>query len=208
MAPPTPDASLPAQRHLGYATPMSQANPKPAARADIEALAPDVVGEIAYGVLHTHPRPAPRHARAASTLGVELGGPFVRGRGGPGGWVILDEPELHLGPHVVVSELAGWRRGYMPKRTATAFFEMPPDGIAAILSPSTARINRTVKLAITAADKVAHAWYVDPDQRTLEVFALTSDPSAGTAAAPGPQPKWLLAAPRGFSAWTGRPCAT
>lgn len=195
VAPATPDASLPAQRHLGQATPMSLACPIPTAYADIEALAPDLVGEIVYGVLHTHPRPAPRHARAASTLGVELGGPFDRGRGGPGGWTILDEPELQLGPHVVVSELAGWRRECMPKLTATAFFDMPPDWIAEILSPSTARVNRNDKLAITAAYKVAHAWYVDPDQRTLEVFALASDASPGTTSAPGPQSKWLLAAP-------------
>ena len=154
---------------------------RPATYADIEALPPNVVGEILHGVLHTHPRPAPRHARAASTLGVELGGPFDRGRGGPGGWIILDEPELHLGPHVVVPDLAGWRRERLPKLPDTAFFEIPPDWVGEILPPSTARADRTDKLAIYAAYKVAHAWYVDPDQRTLEVFALAGD-------------KWLIAA--------------
>ena len=154
---------------------------RPATYADIEALPPNVVGEILHGVLHTHPRPAPRHARAASTLGVELGGPFDRGRGGPGVWIILDEPELHLGPHVVVPDLAGWRRERLPKLPDTAFFETPPDWVGEILSPSTARADRTDKLAIHAAYKVAHAWYVGPDQRTLEVFALAGD-------------KWLIAA--------------
>jgi hypothetical protein len=82
----------------------------PATYADLEALPANMVGEILYGVLHAHPRPAPGHARASSRLGAELDGPFDRGRGGPGGWIILDEPELHLGPHVVVPDIAGWRR--------------------------------------------------------------------------------------------------
>jgi len=47
-----------------------------------------VVAEIIDGTLYTHPRPAPRHATATATsvLGIEIGGPFDRGRGGPGGW--------------------------------------------------------------------------------------------------------------------------
>lgn len=154
---------------------------KPATYADIEALPANMVGEILFGMLHAHPRPAPRHARAASTLGVELGGPFDRGRGGPGGWIILDEPEIHLGPHVIVPDIAGWRRERMPKLPDTAYFEVAPDWVAEVLSPSTAQVDRTDKLAIYAAFQVAHAWYVDPLARTLEVFALTGG-------------KWLLAA--------------
>lgn len=154
---------------------------KPATYADIEALPENMVGQILFGVLHTHPRPAPRHARAASTLGVELGGPFDRGRGGPGGWIILDEPEIHVGTHVIVPDLAGCRRERMPKLPDTAYFEVAPDWVAEVLSPSTAQTDRTDKLAIYAAFGVAHAWYVDPSARTLEVFALTGG-------------KWLLAA--------------
>ena len=55
---------------------------RPATYADLEALPPHVVGEILYGVLHTHPRPAPRHGVAAGELQAELTGPFRRGRGG------------------------------------------------------------------------------------------------------------------------------
>lgn len=58
---------------------------------------------------------------------MDLGGPFDRGRGGPGGWVILDESELHLGDDVLVSDLAGWRRERMPEMPATAFTTMAPD---------------------------------------------------------------------------------
>jgi len=73
-----------------------------------------LVAEIVDGELFTTPRPALRHAQAASALGGELSGPFHRGRGGPGGWIILDEPELHLGADIVVPDLAGWRRTRLP----------------------------------------------------------------------------------------------
>ena len=69
------------------------------------------VAEIVDGTLYTQPRPAPPHAVASSRLGFDLGGPFDRGRGGPGGWWIIDEPELHLGEDILVPDLAGWRRG-------------------------------------------------------------------------------------------------
>lgn len=173
---------------------MPQPKAKTATYADIEALPENMVGEILFGALHTHPRPAPRHARATSTLGVELGGPFDRGRGGPGGWIILDEPELHLGPHVVVPDLAGWRRERMPKLPDTAYFETAPDWVAEVLSPSTARIDRTDKLAIYATFGVRHAWYVDPDQRTLEVFSLTGGSTSAASAPEAQSRKWLLAA--------------
>ena len=150
--------------------------------ADIEALPPNMVGQIIYGVLHAHPRPAPRHARAAGRALSELDGPFDRGRGGPGGWIILGEPELHLGPHVVVPDLAGWRRERLTPFPTTAYIETPPDWICEVLSPSTQAIDRTDKLAVYAEFGVKHCWYVDPLARTLEVLALTAEK------------KWLLAA--------------
>ena len=71
---------------------MTESAEKRATYEDILALRENVVGEILGGSLHTHPRPAPRHARAYSALGFSLGGPFDNGVGGPGGWWILDEP--------------------------------------------------------------------------------------------------------------------
>ena len=85
-----------------------------------------VVAEIIDGTLHTHPRPAPTHTVASSVLGGELGPPFHRGHGGPGGWWILDEPELHLGEDVLVPDLAGWRRERMPELPDTAYFSLGP----------------------------------------------------------------------------------
>jgi Uma2 family endonuclease len=138
---------------------------------DLFDLPENLTGEIVNGRVVAHPRPAPRHARAYSTLGIEVGGPFDRGHNGPGGWWILDEPELHLASgDILVPDLAGWRRERMPRLPDTAWFELPPDWVCEILSPSTARIDRVEKLPIYAAHEVRHAWLVDPDLRTLEVF--------------------------------------
>ena len=134
-----------------------------------------MVAEIVDGTLYTSPRPAKPHTNAASVLGEELGPPFRRGRGGPGGWIILDEPELHLGPDVLVPDLAGWKRERMPVLTADEpYFTISPDWVCEILSPSTARLDRTAKLPLYARAEVSHAWLIDPLLRTLEVFRLES----------------------------------
>jgi len=149
--------------------------PRPAQRRacynDILDLPENRVGEILLGELHTHPRPAPRHARAYSALGYLIGGPFDGEIGGPGGWWIIDEPELHLGADILVPDLAGWRRERMPTLPETAWFGLPPDWVCEILSPSTASIDRAVKMPLYAREQVAHLWLVDPNARTLEVYA-------------------------------------
>ncbi len=139
---------------------------------DILALPEHQVGEIINGELHTHPRPAPRHARAYSALGYLVGGPFDGGRGGPGGWWIIDEPELHLAGDILVPDIAGWRRQRLPTLPQTAWFELAPDWVCEILSPSTARTDRALKMPVYAREGVAHLWLVDPDAHTLEVYRL------------------------------------
>ncbi len=160
---------------------MRQPKIRPATYADIEALPKNMVGEIIFGVLHAHPRPTPRHGVAAGELQTELSLPFGRGRGGPGGWIFIVEPELHLGADVVVPDIGGWRRERLIPFPETAFIETPPDWLCEVLSPSTQAIDRTDKLAVYAACGVSYCWYVDPIARTLEVLALTGG-------------KWLLAA--------------
>ena len=127
------------------------------------------VAEILDGELFLSPRPAPRHAVASSRLGRFLG-PFDEG--GPGGWWILHEPELHFGEQVVVPDLAGWRRERLPAMPEEAFFSLAPDWVCEVLSPSTGRIDRGRKLRIYAEAGVAHAWLVNPLERTLEVLRL------------------------------------
>lgn len=141
---------------------------KSAAYEDLFKLPPHQVGEIIHGSVYAHPRPAPRHARAYSILGKELVGPYDQGGSGPGGWWILDEPELHLGRDILVPDLAGWRRERLPALPETAWFELAPDWLCEILSPATARLDRVEKLPIYASHGVGHVWLVDPDLRTLE----------------------------------------
>lgn len=138
--------------------------------ADLCALPPNRVGEIVHGVLYSHPRPAARHARSASALSGKLFPSWDEGKGGPGGWWILIEPELHLGPNVLVPDLAGWRRERMPTLPDAAWFELAPDWVCEILSPGTARLDRVQKMPLYAQAGVTHLWLVDPVLRTLESY--------------------------------------
>lgn len=153
---------------------MSSPAHRPATYADLLKVPDNLVAEIIDGELHTSPRPAPRHAVSASVLGGDLNPPFQQGRGGPGGWWILDEPELHLGPDILVPDLAGWRRARMRRVREEAYFTLAPDWICEVLSPSTYRLDRVKKLRIYARERVGHAWLVHPGERTLEVLRLES----------------------------------
>jgi Uma2 family endonuclease len=155
---------------------MSQAVTKPARRAatyeDLLAVPERLVAEILFGELVTHPRPAPRHARAAGRLYGILHPPFDLGVGGPGGWVFLAEPELHLGEHIAVSDIAGWRLERLSQLPETAWIETAPDWVCEVLSPSTESYDRGDKRLIYAEAGVTHLWQVNPALKMLEVFEL------------------------------------
>lgn len=142
---------------------------------DVLRAPPDQVAELIDGRLELQPRPASLLAAAASALGEELGPPFKRGRGGPGGWVLLDEPELHLGDDIVVPDLGGWRRERMPEIPDAAYFELSPDWVCEVLSPSTYATDRGRKRAIYARHQVRHLWFLEPRARVLEVLRLEGD---------------------------------
>ena len=143
---------------------------------DVLDAPPHKVAEVVDGRLYTHPRPAMPHAVAGSSLGDELVSPFQKGRGGPGGWWIIDEPEIHFGvfpdEEIIVPDLAGWRRSRMPERPVTAFVTLAPDWVCEILSPSTRHFDLGDKRDLYAREGVPYLWLVDPDARTLEAFAL------------------------------------
>lgn len=130
------------------------------------------VAEIVDGDLQVSPRPASRHALAAAGLDRALGPPFHDGRGGPGGWWILFEPELHLGQDVLVPDLAGWQRERMPEFPDTPAFTLAPDWVCEVVSPATERLDRARKVPIYARVGVTHCWLVNPAARTLEVYRL------------------------------------
>ena len=130
------------------------------------------VAEIVDGTLYTHPRPAMPHALASSALQSDLSSTFQFGRGGPGGWWIIFEPELHLGEDIVVPDLAGWRRERMPDYPDTAYVNLPPDWVCEVLSASTRRLDLQEKRPVYAREGVGHLWLVDPADRTLEAFEL------------------------------------
>ncbi|MBC7793271.1 MAG: Uma2 family endonuclease [Clostridia bacterium] len=139
---------------------------------DLVALPVNVVGELIDGDLIVSPRPAGPHSQAASTLGMDLGSPFQRGRGGPGGWWILDEPELHLAHNVLVPDVAGWHRQSMADVPADHRFTIRPDWLCEVLSPSTASFDRIRKMRLYAAAGIQHVWILDPLSRSLEVYRL------------------------------------
>ncbi len=169
-----PDArAVAVARRIRYTSTMtSGAATKRATYADVLASPPNVVAEVVRGVLYQSPRPATPHALAASAVGEELGPPFKRGRGGPGGWMILDEPEVHLGEHIVVPDLGGWRRERMPETPHAAFIELTPDWLCEVSSPGTRALDRGDKLEVYAEFGVRHIWLVEPLDRFVEVLRL------------------------------------
>lgn len=142
----------------------------PATYPDVENLPPNLVGEIVDGDLYASARPAAPHTGTTAVLGMCLGNPFHRGRGGPGGWWIVDEPELAIESDIVVPDLAGWRRERMPVFPKEAQFTLVPDWICEVVSPATARLDRALKVPRYARWGVGHLWLVDPLLRTLEVY--------------------------------------
>jgi Uma2 family endonuclease len=138
--------------------------------ADLLALPDHVMGQIVEGVLHATPRPAIPHGVTATAMAMDIGSPFQRGRGGPGGWWIVFEPELHLGTDVVVPDLAGWRVERMPRPPSTATVELAPDWLCEVLSPSTQLLDRGPKLRLYGRVGVVPVWFVDPVAHTLEIL--------------------------------------
>ena len=139
---------------------------------DLERLPSHVVGEIVGGELYVSPRPRVVHARAAFRLGRALGSfdddePV---EGALAGWVLLFEPELHLGGEVLVPDIAGWRRERMPELPDTPAVTLAPDWVCEVLSASTEGLDRTRKMGSYLRESVGHLWLVDPRSQVLEVY--------------------------------------
>ena len=133
-----------------------------------------VRAEIVAGVYHASPRPAGRHVVASGTIHGDVSFPFHRGRGGPGGWWIVNEPEVRLGDDIFVPDVAGWRRERLPVYPPGPWCDVTPDWVCEVVSPSTARLDRTAKADAYARHGVGHLWFVDPVVRLLEAFSLAN----------------------------------
>ncbi len=132
----------------------------------------NMVAELIDGELFLSPRPRWKHSRISSRLGMIIGPPYERGQGGPGGWIIVDEPELHLDAHVLVPDMAGWRVERVSYEPLKVGMDIPPDWVCEVLSPSTGRLDRAKKLPIFAMYGVSYAWLIHPLERTLTAFRL------------------------------------
>jgi Uma2 family endonuclease len=154
--------------------PMPEPAKRQAVYEDLCHIPENTVGEIIDGDLVVSPRPAMPHVICSSALGGELLPPYHFGRGGPGGWLILDEPEIHLGENVIVPNLTGWRKERLPTARDEHRFTVTPDWVCEILSPRSARIDRIKKMRVFAEFGVPFAWLVDPLLKTLEVYGLES----------------------------------
>lgn len=163
---------------------MGASERKRATYRDVLDAPEGMIAELIDGTLYLQPRPAKPHTDAASRLGVLLGGPFDLGQNGPGGWRILFEPEIHFGSEVLVPDLAGWLVSETPAFDyALAHYEERPNWVCEVLSPSTARRDRMMKLEVYHRVGVRWAWLVDPAGQTVEGFRWSE---AGWVRLPSP----------------------
>jgi Uma2 family endonuclease len=167
------DDGLVSSRDRRMLSHMALPRKKPASYEDVLAAPEHLVAEVVDDELYLSPRPASPHALALSNLTAELVSQFGYGRADrPGGWVILAEPELHVVGQVMVPDLAGWRRDRMPEVRNVPFFDLAPDWLCEVVSPSTGALDRAKKMPHYARAGVVHVWLVDPTPKTLEIYRL------------------------------------
>ncbi len=154
------------------------AKDRPVSYQDVLDAPEGMRAEILNGELVMQARPMPDHDHVDSVMGTLLTSAFQLGRGGPrdpGGWWIVREPELHFGDpnfRTVDPDLAGWRKERMPVISPKKRYDVVPDWVCEILSPSTARTDRLKKMPLYADVGVCFLWLADPANRTLESYTL------------------------------------
>ncbi len=154
---------------------MSELSKKKATYEDLYSIPENMTGEIINGELIVTPRPSRKHVRTAIVLGNKIGSPYDFGEGGgPGGWIFLIEPEIGLGEHTMVPDLAGWKRERFPIEEDHNWISAAPDWVCEILSPNTLRTDKVKKMPIYAHHGVGHIWLIDPVAMTMDAFRLES----------------------------------
>jgi len=180
--------------NLGMLTPMATSGPaRRATYQDVldapEALKTELVDGVLYQVA-----PRPRHQLATGELLTQLSIEF--GKSLPSSrrtWVFLVDTEYHFGEDVLIPDLSGFRIERFPGAGSEAFYTARPDLVVETLSPSTARVDRVIKLSVFLRERIPHLWFVDPVERTVECLRLdgagyrldaTYDESARLSVAP------------------------
>ena len=151
---------------------MAELASKNATYEDLCAIPENTTGEIIDGDLYAHPRPTRKHIYAASALDKRLG-PYQFGNGeGPGGWIILVEPEIGFDGNILVPDLAGWKDERYPDEEDANWISVAPDWVCEVLSPSTAQVDKIRKMPVYAQSAVGYVWLIDPAIKTLDAFRL------------------------------------
>jgi Uma2 family endonuclease len=154
---------------------MTEPAKRRATYTDLYGIPENMTGEIIDGELIVTPRPSRMHVYTASVLNNEIGPPYHLGRGGPGGWIILIEPEIGLGEDIFVPDLAGWKAARYPAAEPHNWISVVPDWICEVLSPGTARKDKVKKMPAYAQHGLPCFWLIDPIAKTLDVFRLETN---------------------------------
>ncbi len=151
---------------------MTEAAKRKAVYEDLFSIPEEMTAEIISGELVITPRPSRKHTSASSSLGFLIGPAYQLGRGGPGGWVIILEPEIGLEGDILVPDLAGWKMERYPGDEPHNWISVVPDWVCEVISPNTLKRDRMLKMSIYAQNGVPYSWLIDPTMKTLDVFRL------------------------------------
>ena len=139
---------------------------------DLCAVDELLIAELIDGDLYASARPPVPYVHTASVLAARIGAAFD-GVEGPGGWLQLNKPEIHLRDDAIVPDIAAWRCERLPQKIPD-YFDFAPDWLCEVLAPNTEALDRTKKLPVYAREGVGHVWLVNPAIQTLEVLRLES----------------------------------
>jgi Uma2 family endonuclease len=156
--------------------PVSDPAKRLATYADLLALSADERGEVIGGEIVVQPSPTPAHQSTIGEIYAELRNPFQRGRGGPGGWWLIQDVDVEFSLHDSLRpDISGWKKDRVPDFPAERPVRHRPDWLCEGLSPRTALHDQGDKRAINQRAGVPWYWLVDPLNRTLSVLRLVPD---------------------------------
>ena len=155
--------------------PTVPSEPGPYRRADYAALRDDPRCELIHGRFYVSPSPSPLHQFVVAYLCRVL---FDLAEA-TGGLALPAPSDVHLADHTVaqpdVLYISLDRR-----EIVRAWIEGAPDLVVEVLSPSTAPMDRVLKLNRYAEAGVREYWLVDPVARTIEFLVSEASVSSFT----------------------------